>query len=57
MKQPETIYEVEDYASHPEIFAASEDIIRAAFLMEGKREATVKEAKKIVNRFKNKEVL
>lgn len=57
MKQPETVYEVEEYVSHPEILAASEDIIRAAFLMEGIREATMKEAKKLVNKFKNKEVL
>lgn len=57
MKQPETIYEIEEYVSHPEILAASEDIIRAAFLMEGKKEATIKEATKLVNKFKNKEVL
>ena len=47
-------YSAEEFASNPEVLAASEDLIRAAFSFTGTEEAT--EAKKIVKEFKNKEV-
>ncbi|WP_409015271.1 hypothetical protein [Anaerostipes caccae] len=50
-------YSAEEFASNPEVLAASEDLIRAAFSFTGTEEATEKEAKKIVEEFKNKEVL
>lgn len=49
-------YSVEEFASNPEVLAASEDLIRAAFSFAGMKEATEREAKKVVNEFKNKEV-
>ena len=48
-------YSAEEFASNPEVLAASEDLIRAAFSFTGTEEAE-KEAKKIVKEFKNKEV-
>ena len=48
-------YSAEEFASNPEVLAASEDLIRAAFSFTGTEEATEKEAKKIVKEFKNKE--
>lgn len=49
-------YNMEEFASNPEVLAASEDLIRAAFSFAGIKEATEKEAKKIVNEYKSKEV-
>ena len=49
-------YSMEEFASNPEVLAASEDLIRAAFSLAGLEEASEKEAKKIVNDYKSKEV-
>ena len=50
------IYGLEEYASNPESLDASADMVRAAFTFTGKTEAELKEAKKLVKDFKNKEV-
>lgn len=50
------IYSLEEYVSQPESLNASADMIRAAFTYAGKAEAEMKEAKKLVRDFKNKEV-
>lgn len=50
------IYSLEEYASNPESLDASADMVRAAFTFTGKTEAELKEAKKLVKDFKNKEV-
>ena len=50
-------YTVEEFAAAPQTLdVKSADIIRAAFKVANKETATVEEAKKIVNNFKNKEV-
>lgn len=50
-------YTVDEYANAPQsLGVSSPDIIRAAFKVAGKKEATTEEAKAIVNKFKNKEV-
>ena len=51
-----TIYSLEEYVSNPESLDASADMVRAAFTFAGKTEAEIKEAKKLVRDFKNKEV-
>lgn len=53
----EPTYTVEEFVAAPSALdVESTDLIRAAFKNAGKEEATVTEAKKIVNEFKKKEV-
>ena len=55
----EATYSVAEFAANAEkIFGekANSDIVRAAFVVEGKTEATLSEAKGIVKRFMSKEV-
>lgn len=49
-------YSVDEFAEASKAFDTSPDVIRAAFLVAGKTEATEEEAKKLINRFKKKEV-
>lgn len=50
-------YTVDEFAKAPKSLGVeSSDIIRAAFKTAGKDSATVEEAKKLVNEFKNKGV-
>lgn len=50
-------YTVDEFAAAPKVLeVSSPDIIRAAFKVAGKTEATVEEAKKIVSSFKKKGV-
>lgn len=56
-KAVEPVYTVAEFAQAPESLGVkSPDIIRASFATAGITEATVEDAKKIVNKFKNKEV-
>lgn len=56
-KAVEPTYTVSEFAQSPaSLGVKSPDIIRAAFANAGKTEATVEDAKKIVENFKNKEV-
>lgn len=52
----EATYSIEEYAKQPESLNSSEDIIRAAFAYAKVTNADMKEAKKLVIDFKNKEV-
>ncbi|MBS7007046.1 hypothetical protein [Anaerostipes sp.] len=56
MQKEQTTYSVEEFASNPQVLAASEDLIRAAFSSAGVKEATERKARKIIQNFKNKEV-
>ena len=56
MSKKETKYEAKELAEYPEIFQTSPDIIKAAFLSAGVKEAAVEDAKQLVETFKNKEV-
>ena len=50
-------YTVEEFMAVPNsVGVSSPDLIKAAFKIAGKEKATVEEAKKIVEKFKNKEV-
>lgn len=50
-------YTVDEFANAPaSVGAKSPDIVRAALATAGKKSATIEEAKKIVEKFKNKEV-
>lgn len=56
-KVVEPTYTVAEFVAAPSTLdVQSPDLIRAAFKQAGKEEATVTEAKKIVNDFKKKEV-
>ena len=53
----EATYTVAEFAKAPaKLGVTSPDIIKAAFATAGKTEATVEQAKAIVEKFKNKEV-
>lgn len=56
MSKKETKYGAKELAEYPEVFQTSSDIIQAAFLSAGVKKATVEDAKKLVETFKNKEV-
>ncbi len=56
MSNKETKYKAKELAEYPEIFQTSTDMIKAAFLNAGVVEATVEEAKQLVETFRNKEV-
>lgn len=56
-KVVEPTYTVAEFVAAPSTLdVQSPDLIRAAFKQAGKEEATIAEAKKIVNEFKTKEV-
>lgn len=56
MKKEETKYFVSEFASRPEVFEVTGDLIRAAFAVSSRNEATKSEAKKMIEEFKNQEV-
>lgn len=56
MKKEETKYFVSEFASRPEVFEVTGDLIRAAFAVSGRNEATKSEVKKMIEEFKNQEV-
>ena len=57
VKPVTTTYTVDEFAAAPKVLEVnSPDIIRAAFKVAGKDEATVEEAKRIVSSFKKKGV-
>lgn len=58
-KEPEAVYTADEFAkAAAKVFSRpySPDIVRAAFAVAGKKEATKEEAKKIVEEFAKKEV-
>jgi hypothetical protein len=55
-KKMEIKYFVSDYMENPEVLETSSDMIKAAFRFNSINEATVNEAKRIVNEFSKKEV-
>ena len=56
MREEETKYFVSEFASRPEVFGVTKDLIRAAFAVSGRKEATKSEAKNMIEEFKNQEV-
>jgi hypothetical protein len=55
-KTQESIYTADQLANAYKTFDASYAIVATALKLAGKKEATVSEAKKIIEEFKNKEV-
>lgn len=55
-KEQESVYSIEELAQGHKVLDASFEIVETALKLAGKKEATLKEAKKIVNEFKNREV-
>lgn len=53
----ETVYSLEELIqAHRTQFGCAQELVRAAFLAAGKKEATLAEAKKIIGAFRRKEV-
>ena len=52
----ESVYPAEELAKACKVFDASYEIVMVALKIAGKKEATVTEAKAIIEEFKNKEV-
>lgn len=52
----ESVYTREELANNHKVFGTYREIVDVALRMEGKDTATLAEAKKIVEKFKNKEV-
>lgn len=52
----ESVYSAEELAKNHKVFKTSYEIVTIALRQEGKTEATFSEAKKIIDKFKNKEV-
>lgn len=52
----EPAYSVAELVQAAKTFGTTPDMIRAAFAVAGKKEATEKEAKQLIDRFKKKEV-
>ena len=52
----ESIYAAEELAKNYKLFNTSYEIVSVALREAGKKEATVTEAKKIIENFKNREV-
>lgn len=52
----ESVYSLDEIIENRDLFKTSEDIIRAAFALAEKEEATIKEADRIISNFKRKEV-
>lgn len=55
-KEQESVYSIEELAQGHKVLDASFEIVETALKLASKKEATLKEAKKIVNEFKNREV-
>lgn len=52
-----TVYTVKEFAeAHQSQFGCSQDMVVAAFMHAGKKEATLKEAKTIIENFRKREV-
>ena len=49
-------YSVEEFMERPHTLGTSSDLICAAFAMAGRKEASIREAIKLVNDFKKEEV-
>ena len=56
VKAQESIYSAEELAKAHNTFGTSYAIVATALRLAGKKEATITEAKKIIETFKNKEV-
>lgn len=56
VKAPESIYTAQELAKAHNTFGTSYAIVATALRLAGKKEATITEAKKIIETFKNKEV-
>ena len=52
----ESVYSAEELAANHKVFKTSREIVEVALRMAGKETATLKEAKAIIDKFKNKEV-
>lgn len=56
-QEPESLYSADELAAcAKQVFNAHPDIVRAALRVEGMTKATVSDAKKIVEKFRKKEV-
>lgn len=55
-KEPESVYSAEELAKNHKVLGASYEIVAVALKLAGKKEATLKDAQKIVDEFKNREV-
>lgn len=55
-KANESVYTAEELAQNHKFFKTSYEIVAVALQMEGKKAATFPEAKKIIEKFKNREV-
>ena len=53
---PESLYSVDELAKAAGMFDTTADIVRTALRMEGVTEATVTDAKRIIRKFKKREV-
>lgn len=56
VKPIESIYSAEELAENHKLFKTSYEIVAVALRMAGKKEATLSEAKNIIEKFKNREV-
>lgn len=56
VKPIESIYSAEELAKNHKLFKTSYEIVAVALRMAGKKEATLSEAKNIIEKFKNREV-
>lgn len=56
VKEPESVYSAKELAENHKVFGTSYEIVDVSLRLAGKKTATLKEAQKIVNDFKNKEV-
>lgn len=52
----ESVYTAEELASNHWVFNTSYEIVAVALRQAGKQSATIEEAKRIIEKFKNKEV-
>ncbi len=56
IKEPESVYTIDELARNHKVLNASYAIVKTALKLAKKETVTLKEAQKIVNTFKNKEV-
>lgn len=56
VKPAESVYTAEELAKNHKVFNTSRAIVETALRLAGKKNATLTEAKTIINNFKNKEV-
>lgn len=55
-QEQESVYTAEQLAGAHDVFGVRREIVVVALRLAGKKEATVSEAKAIIEKFKNKEV-